>query len=359
MKHVALAALASSAWLVSFAHADEPTRVIVSEHSSIALSQATTPPSPNTRPAAAPQSAQQPASTGPILADPPNVDFGLIEPGKTVSATIKLINPLDRPVKIKLAKPSCTCTTVDMTGKVIPAKGFLEMPMSLKTASSVGKRSAKINMVFEGFDQLLSVELIAETAYQVRANPPFIDALAPERMKGYFELIARDEQPFTVLTVDGAPAKHADGSPMTPATRHVVVYDFTQLGTRPVPPYLIVETDHPKSPLVDLRVRHETTRIMPALSFAEFRENVGVLKPQDSREVEVQIKNMGAQRLTGVESLDPAFKVELLSQTSDGEGLLAKIRFTDVSLPKGTFLRACRFKTAQKQADFLLYGSMH
>jgi hypothetical protein len=234
-----------------------------------------------------------------------------------------------------------------MTGKVIPAKGFLEMPMSLKTASSVGKRSAKINMVFEGFDQLLSVELIAETAYQVRANPPFIDALAPERMKGYFELIARDEQPFTVLTVDGAPAKHADGSPMTPATRHVVVYDFTQLGTRPVPPYLIVETDHPKSPLVDLRVRHETTRIMPALSFAEFRE------------VEVQIKNMGAQRLTGVESLDPAFKVELLSQTSDGEGLLAKIRFTDVSLPKGTFLRACRFKTAQKQADFLLYGSMH
>jgi hypothetical protein len=98
---------------------------------------------------------------------------------------------------------------------------------------------------------------------------------------------------------------------------------------------------------------------MPALSFAEFRENVGVLKPQDSREVEVQIKNMGAQRLTGVESLDPAFKVELLSQTSDGEGLLAKIRFTDVSLPKGTFLRACRFKTAQKQADFLLYGSMH
>ncbi len=243
-----------------------------------------------------------------------------------------------------------------MTGKVIPAKGFIEMPMSMKTASSVGKRSAKINLVFEGLDQLLSVELVAETAYQVRANPPFIDALAPERMKGFFELIARDNQPFMVLTVDGAPAKHADGSPMTPAVRHVVSYDFTQLGSRPVPPYLIVETDHPKSPLVDLRVRHETTRISPALSFAEFRENVGILKPQGSTEVEVQIKNMGTQRLTGVESLDPAFKVELLSQTSDGEALLAKVRFTDVALPKGTFLRSCRFKTAQKQADFLLYG---
>ncbi|MFM1868181.1 MAG: hypothetical protein RL591_1589 [Planctomycetota bacterium] len=324
-----------------------------------------TPKAPSTQPANAPasspagQSAAGPvARPGPIIADPQTADFGVIEPGTTVSTTIKIMNPLNRPITIKAAKPSCTCTTVDMTGKVIPAGGFLEMPMSMKTGNSTGKRMAKVNMVFEGLDQMLSVDLVAETAYMVRANPAYIDALAPERMKGFFELIARDDQPFTVLTIDGKPATSPDGNPMKPAARQVVSYDFTNLGTKPVPPYLIVETDHPKAPLLDLRVRHETTRITPGLPFAEFRENVGVLKPQGSVEFEVHLKAKTPSPITSVDSTDPAFRVELLGQTSDGEGMMIRLRFTDVSLPKGMFLRPCRFQTAGKSADLLLYGSI-
>lgn len=298
------------------------------------------------------------ARPGPIVADPQVVNFGVVEPGAKVSATIKIINPLDRPVLIKAAKPSCTCTTIDMTGKTIPARGYLEMPMSMKSSNSTGERKAKVNMVFEGLDQLLSIDLIAESAYMVRANPPHVDALAPERMKGFVELAARDNQPFTVLTVDGKPATSADGTPMKPAARQVVAYDFTQLGGRPVPPFLIIETDHPKSPLLDLRVRHETTRITPALPFGEFRSNLGVLAAGGSTEFEVHLKTTSPLTLTAVKSLDPAFKVELIGQTSDADGALAKVRFTDVSLPKGMFLRKCRFETAAKSEDFLLYGSI-
>jgi hypothetical protein len=326
----------------------------------------TTPPAPSRpanqtqpgAPAGRPAAAGPVAKAGPIVADPQVVNFGVVEPGAKVSATIRIINPLDRPVLIKKAAPSCTCTTIDMTGKTIPARGFLEMPMSMKSSNSTGERKAKVNMVFEGLDQLLSIDLIAESAYMVRSNPPFIDALAPERMKGFFELVARDDQPFTVLTVDGKPAQTADGSPMKPAARHVVAYDFTQLEGRPVPPFLIVETDHPKSPLLDLRVRHESTRITPALPFGEFRSNLGVLPAGGSTEFEVHLKTTSPLTLTAVESLDPAFKVELLGQTSDADGALARVRFTDVSLPKGMFLRKCRFKTASKSEDFLLYGSM-
>ncbi|MFM7260650.1 MAG: DUF1573 domain-containing protein [bacterium] len=326
---------------------------------------------PSARPAApasstspgTPQTGQTPAGPvarpGPIVADPQVVNFGVVEPGAKVSATIKIINPLDRPVLIKAAKPSCTCTTVDMTGKTIPARGFLEMPMSMKSSNSTGERKAKVNMVFEGLDQMLSIDLIAESAYMVRSNPPYIDALAPERMKGFLELVARDNQPFTVLTVDGKPVLSADGSAMKPAVRQIITYDFTQLGDRPVPPFLIVETDHPKSPLLDLRVRHETTRITPALPFGEFRSNLGVLTSGGTTEFEVHLKTTSPLTLTAVESLDPAFKVELLGQTSDADGALARVRFTDVSLPKGMFLRKCRFKTASKSEDFLLYGSIH
>lgn len=295
-------------------------------------------------------------SAGPIMADPPGVNFGIVEPGATVSATIKLINPLDQPVRIKVAKPSCTCTTVDMAGKVIPAKGFLEMPMSMKTSKSVGLKSAQINMVFDGVEQMLAVRIDAETAYAVKANPAYIDALAPDRMKGYFEVLSRDGSSFSVLTVDGRPAQTADGSPMQAGPRHVLRYDFTALGGRPVPPFLIVETDHPKAPLLDLRVRHETTRITPALNFAEFRDNIGVLAAGGSAEFEIEVKKMGAARVTSVASSDPRAKCELLGQRADGESVLVKVRFTNLGLPKGVFLFPCKFSAGQVSADLWLYG---
>ena len=308
--------------------------------------------------ATTPVRAAAPAAPGPIIADPPGVDFGVVEPGAKVSATIKLVNPLDVPVKIKLAKPSCTCTTVDVTGKTIPARGSIEMPMALKTSNSVGKRSASIDLVFEGVAQLLSVRIDAETAYAVRANPPFIDALAAERMTGSIELVASDGVAFRVLTVNGRAAQNADGSAMLAAERHTVRYDFHALPTRPVPPFLIVETDHPKCPLLDLRVRHETTKISPALAFAEFRGNMGLLSAKGSSEYEILIKHAGDARISLVSSLNPAARIELLEQTADGDSLLVRFRLTDVALPEGMFLFPCRFTSGQKSADFWLYGSI-
>lgn len=295
---------------------------------------------------------------GPIKADPALVNFGIVEPGTVVSATIKLLNPLDRPVTIKAAKPSCTCTTVDMTGKVIPAQGFLEMPMSMKTAQSVGKKVAQVNLVFDGLNQLMSVKLEAETAYAVRANPAFIDALAPERMAGFFELLSTDGQPFTVKTVDGKPAVTADGLPMQAGTRQVVRYDLTKPGLRPgVPPFLIVETDHPKCPALDLRVRHETTRITPLLNLAEFRSNVGVLQNAAATDFEIEVKNAGANRLTGVSSSRPEVAASIVEQKSDGDSLLVKIRLVPKGMPIGPFLFTCTLEAPGKNTDLWLYGT--
>ena len=315
------------------------------------------------------QAAGQPQyqqSDGPIIADPPVADFGIVEPGTTVARTIRIVNPLDQPVKIRLAKPSCTCTTVDMTGKTIPARGFLEMPMSMKTPLSVGKKTAQVNMVFEGLKQLLVVRLEAETAYAVRANPPYIDALAPERMKGFFEVLSTDGKPFTVRTVAGRPAKTVDGAPQKPAERQVVTYDFTDGGA--VPPFLVVETDHPACPVLDLRVRHETTRIAPALGFAEYRANLGALAPKASTTFELEIKHAGADRVAAVESLDPRAKTELVGQRADGDSVLAIVKVEDLGLPAGTFLFPCRFTSTggaaggaagqPKSADFWLYGTV-
>jgi hypothetical protein len=320
---------------------------------------------PQAQPARPAQPAGQPQfqeANGPIMADPPVADFGIVAPGTTVAKTIRLVNPLDRPVVIRLARPSCTCTTVDMTGKTIPARGFLEMPMSMKTPLSVGKKTAQVNMVFEGLNQLLAVRLEAETAYAVRANPPYVDALAPERMKGFFEVLSTDGKPFTVRTVAGAPARTVDGTPQKPAARQVLAYDFTGGGA--VPPFLVVETDHPDCPVLDLRVRHETTRIAPALGFAEYRANLGALAPKGRSTFELEIKHAGADRIAKVDSLDPRARTALVGQRADGDSVLAIVEVEDLGLPPGTFLFPCRFASTgggtggAKTADFWLYGTI-
>ena len=298
---------------------------------------------------------------GPIKAEPATVNFGIVEPGTTVAATIKLTNPLDRDVTISAAKPSCTCTTIDMVGKVIPAGGSIEMPMSMKMAHTPGVKTAVVNMAFAGVTQVMVLQLEAETAYAVRATPTFVDALKPERMTGSIELVARDDVPFMVKSVDGKPPVTGDGSPMKPATKHTLRYDFTSASPltkayNAVPPFLVIETDHPKCPIVDMRVRHDTTRITPSLAFAEFRANCGAIPAKGSAEFEIEIKLMGSSRIDSVQSLHPSFKTEVVSQKPDDSSVLVTVRVTDLGAQPGTFLFPCRFSGRGKQSDFWIFG---
>ena len=328
---------------------------------------------PAQRPAAAPagQSSPDPKSPdpksieipGPIKAEPSDVNFGIVEPGSTVSATIKIINPLDQDVTISAAKPSCTCTTVDMVGKVIPARGSIEIPMSMKTAHTPGTKTAVVNMAFKGITQVMVLKIQAETAYAVRATPNFIDALAPERMTGTFDLVSADGTPFSVKTVDGRPAVNADGSPMKPAAKHTLRYDFSAPSALcqkflAVPPFLVIETDHPKCPILDMRVRHATTRITPSFGFGEFRANCGAISPKGTAEFELEIKHMGKARIAAVQSLVPTFQTQIVSQKPDGDSVLVTVRVVDLGAQPGPFLFPCRFTGNGKTSDFWLFGTI-
>jgi hypothetical protein len=284
--------------------------------------QAPTAPSAPNRPAVAP-----PAS-GPILADPPGVNFGVVRPETTVEATIKLLNPLDHPVRIVKAVPSCQCTTIDMENKIIPARGMIEMPMSMKTAKSVGKRSANVSLAFEGLRQVLLVTIECETALPIRANPPFIDALAADRMKGSFEVASQDGKPFRIVAVDGKPPVSVGGDPSGAArASHRLAYDFTAPGSA-VPKYVLVETDREDCPIVDLRVRHDSTRIKPPFKVAEFRSSAGRIVPGGRGSFELEIEKIGTVPVAGVRSLSPDATVRLETQKSDGTNTLITVEVT-------------------------------
>jgi len=311
---------------------------------------AQTPPAVN-RPAVA-----APAS-GPILADPPGVDFGVVRPETVVETKIRLINPLDRPVTITRAIPSCQCTTIDMQGKTIPARGSLEMPMSMKTAKSVGKRSANISLAFGGLTQVLMVTIECEVALPIRAEPPFLDALAPERMRGTFTLAAQDGRPFRVLSVDGKPpvAVGGEAGDRAPKERVTLAYDLT---VGPVPKYLVVETDRDDCPLVDLRVRHETTRISPPFKVGEFRSTAGRIRPGGRGTFELEIKNMGAGRPVTVRSLSPDATVTLVGQKPDPANVLLEVEVAPRAGFEGLLAFPVEIVAGGQRYEHLVYASV-
>jgi hypothetical protein len=125
-----------------------------------------------------------------------------------------------------------------------------------------------------------------------------------------------------------------------------------------VPPFLVIETDHPKCPILDMRVRHATTRITPSFGFGEFRANCGAISPKGTAEFELEIKHMGKARIAAVQSLVPTFQTQIVSQKPDGDSVLVTVRVVDLGAQPGPFLFPCRFSGNGKTSDFWLFGTI-
>lgn len=313
---------------------------------------AVTPPKPvpagnaSARPAGKSAGAKQ---IGPVLIDPSSVDFGVVGPNTTVAADVRITNTTSKPIKVLAAVPTCTCTHVDITGRVIEPQDTLIMPMSMKTSASTGQKAAAVRLMLEGHPDPIEVSILSEVAYSVRATPPFIDVQqsprtpqgkpdAPRPLTGTFALTSSDGKPFRVLSVLGAAPVFAGPSagfnPAVDAPRptYTVAYDFTAIPPQQVPCYIIVETDREDCPALDLRVRHENTHIRPAFKIAEFRSSVGRIAPGGSGHFDLEIKEIGTRRVTSVVSKSPALaSVRLMEQKPDGESLLLSAEVTPAS----------------------------
>lgn len=286
--------------------------------------------------------ASGPVRVGPVMLDPKDVDFGVVEPNTVVKADVKITNLTDKPLKITRSDPTCQCTSVDMVGVTIEPGAMVPMPMSMKTSKSTGVKAAAVTLMFEGYPDPVQVSIRSEVAYPVRATPPFLDlqqkpmdpqnrALPPRPLKGSYALESLDGKPFRVTAVQGKQPVFIgfDAAKDAPRARYEVAYDFSATPATNVPCYLIVETDRPDCPVMDLRVRHENTRIVPTFKIAEFRSSFGQIKPGEKGEFELEIKELKDARIASVKSKDPAqASVRLVTQKPDGKNVLCTFELT-------------------------------
>lgn len=278
--------------------------------------------------------------SGSVAVDQAVVDLGFLLPRATVTHTFKVTNTGPVALTVVAAEPSCTCTTtLDLKGKVIEPGATLEVPTSMKVPSSTGQKQVLVQLVLRGIPEVVQLQLKGEIAYAVRATTtvggqevPYIDAASdPTRVKGVVHLKSTDGAPFRVRAVQGEPPVVSSFDPAkdAPRTEYTVAYDLTRFPS--IPPYLVIETDHPGARLIDLRVRHETTKITPALRLSEFRANAGCVKAGTPVPLDVEIKSMGTLELVGLASKDPRFTATLIG--SHAEKAVRNVAFTVTPRP--------------------------
>lgn len=305
---------------------------------------ATATDAPATAPQApAPAAASQvtPPAAGAVSVDQANVDLGFITPRSTINHTFRITNTGGIPLKVMAVKPSCTCTTtINLDGKVIAPGATLEVPASMRAPASTGQKQVMVNVVLQGLPKVVELRMAGEIAFPVRATTsvqgkdvPYVDAdTDPSRVRGTVKLKSTDGKPFLVRAVQGQPpvVEAFDPAKDAPRAEYTVAYDLTRLPK--VPPYLVIETDHPGARLVDLRVRHATTHIKPVLSLAEFRASAGCVKVGAVVQLDIEIKNLGMLQVTGVRSGDPRFTATMVGQTGDAK--LRTVAFSIVASPQ-------------------------
>ena len=223
---------------------------------------------------------------------PPVLDFGFVPPNTDVMGKVALVNRGTEPIRILAAEPSCKCTTLnDLGGTTIPPGGQVELEAMLDATPNTGPKTAVIKVLVEGYPVIKKIDLRAEIALRIRATPPFINAVRGQNRQGRTIVQSNDGQPFRICSLQGMPPTFIGFDPTkdAPRSKYVLTYDLENVA-EPFPRYLLIETDQPDVPIVDLYLRHESTlpKVNRNLRMAGgYRHPTGVIPPGGSVEIEI------------------------------------------------------------------------
>ncbi|MCP3902474.1 MAG: DUF1573 domain-containing protein [Planctomycetes bacterium] len=294
---------------------------------------------------------------------PAKVDFGFVRIGDDMEQDIKIRNLTDEPLKIVAMRPDCKCTTVqDLAGTVIPPNSEIEFTAVVDGRDSAGSKTSEIRFIFEGYGPA-SLELRSVVTRAVRVEPGYIVALDGVN-SGTLSVGALDRNPFRLLSMNGGPVPYADGFDPErdePRFAYKIAWDLRDYdpttclnpqGER-VPVWIVLETDHPEAPIVDVRVRHLCTRIQPPTGgrmwvLSKLREVVDELEPGASAEFDVDMKWLRSAKPTdtirAVRSESPdQFAATIVRTKREEDRITATVRVTIVPSHRGLIYGDIRF----------------
>ncbi len=281
-------------------------------------------------------------------------------PNTNARGTITLTNTSAEPVTLLAVTASCKCTTTTAAAGVViePGKSF-DIQTELSGAPMQGARRSQIKIVAQGFQLPLQVPVEGEVSLPVRAVPAYINLVGERSRSGQTVLESTDGAPFRVLGVNGQAPPMAEGDDAnTPQVRHTLAWSFAPDAV--VPDFWLVETDHPKCALVDVRVRNANSIPRPVIKMREYRINAGRIDPKDGVVIEVATREsvtpFTAATMAGGEAC--AITAELVESRVEDGYTVASVKLIPRAGASGFVADRLRVTSGAKTQDVELFGTV-
>lgn len=301
--------------------------------------------------APAPDPAKRPMADQPpppVQFTPPTLELDELRPNQKVEREITITNLGQDAMWIRDARPDCGCTTVELArGRLMPGEST-KMRITYRASSTIGEKRAEVRVAFLNH-ALTSYMIAASIELPVMPDPPYINALqqadGSRPLMGTFTLESKDDRPFHVLSVNGEAPPFVDYNPQRDDARtsYTLRWDFTAFDPetcvdsqgRRLPPFVVVETDHPEARVLDLEVRHLCARrqpIAPSDTWALQEKRLLVDHLNEGRYADFEVmakwipRRQEGDYINSVTTDSDQFSVELLGVDAIREGQIARIR---------------------------------
>jgi hypothetical protein len=292
------------------------------------------------------------------VASPLNLDLGFMRPNQNAVGTVTLRNTGSEPVRVLAVTPSCKCTTTtDIVGKEIPAGGTATFDTTLEGAPVPGVRTSTIRVLVEGSSTPIEIKVKGEVSQAVRAIPAYLNCVGGKNLSGRLVVESIDKRPFRIISAHGSePVIGGWTAADEPRSTYLLSYDLGD-GTRDLPSFWIVETDHPDSPLVDLKVRHESVSAKLSSRLSDYRANAGRIDPGTNGTV--TFTSLDPQEpILSAESLSPDATLEVERVDAVEGGTRATIIVKPRAEHSGLLIIPAKLSMPTKSQEVLIFGTV-
>ena len=272
------------------------------------------------------------------------IEVGVLRPSAQVERTFEVFNASRLPVTLTRVTGTCTCVGGLPGGRQsVPSGEVAQVSVTLKARPNPGPVSEIVTIWYldpeTGVERNFSVTVVGEIALAVKADPFFINLLG-ERT-GTIRLTTDEDRPFRVLSAGGgAPVYDLRGypegeDPDQPRRRHAISFNFTDVPDSDIPQFMIIETDHPEAPIMDLRIIHrgmiaEAAKTHP-WALTHDRVILGAQAPGAEVEFTMAIVNVDQAARLEATLASSALGVEVIEVNPDRDRVNYGLRFTVAS----------------------------
>lgn len=319
------------------------------------------------------------AGDPPLDVTPETLDMGKLRPGQKVTKSWTLLNISDKPLHILATKASCTCTSVNLQDKMLGPGESVELKAEYRSGGGTGPKQAAVRVKVDGYD-LIELPIKAEIVQPIMADPSYINAMpadaeSPPPTSGEYVVSSEDGQPFRILSVDQGPAPFVDFDPAKdqPRSSYRLSWDFSKYDQttgkdqsgKKMPAFMIVETDRPDCPVIDLEVRHMSLKRAMFQATDQWilndkRVSIGPVEEGKPAEFEIMVKWLPKRQhtdpITQAMSDSKQFTVELVKVEQDGDSQVCHVKVTPVPGQKGLILGSMRLFSNKQSASLLVIG---